>query len=408
MWEMAGKGIGRGRALAPYACGDGVTRRLLLATYSVAHLCVDLACVMLVVGVVVPMVARHEPQAMPAIATVAILLYNMLAFAFQLPIGAMADRLDDNPMVAACGCGTIVVAYLLSAVSPIAAAVVAGIGNAMFHVGGGIDVLNAAGPGRADMPGVFVSTGAIGVFCATNWHDLGLPLPELPIALMSACGIAIILVAHLVRRRGSYVRNEEPAPELSHMPRAVALVLVGMSVTVLLRSLLGAAVAFPWSGGLAVGLASVCCVAGGKAAGGLVGDRIGWRMTAAVSLVASAVLFLLSYDSMPCGLAALFLFNMTMPLTLVPLAGTFRHNKGLAFGVTTLALFAGSEAARLLPSLPALALSLMAVASLAAILVGFKGYGESSQRFRHDGTRWVDAAEGADGNAGDEGQGAEE
>lgn len=384
--------------IAPYACGDRTTRMALLVAYSVSHFCVDMACAMLVLGAVVPMVRESHPDAGVWLAPVSILLYNMMAFAFQLPIGAVADRLDDNPKVSAYGCVTVAVAYLVTLVSPVLAAIVVGVGNAMFHVGGGIDMLNVAGTRRADLPGVFVSTGAVGLFCGINWADLGLPMPELPISLMCACGMSLVMVGHLVRRRGEYVSNAVPEPEFRGMPRPVLMVLAGMFVTVVIRSMLGTVVAFPWKTGLAFGLANVLCVAGGKALGGIVGDRIGWRRTAMASLPVASVLFLLSYDSMPLGLLAMLLFNMTMPLTLTVLADTFRHNKGVAFGITTVALFLGSLTAGVpFLSTPA-GVALMSLASFLTIMVGFRGYEDACDGLRFADGRWQVTGKSDDGD----------
>ena len=45
---------------------------------------------------------------------------------------------------------------------------------------------------------------------------------------------------------------------------------------------------------------------------------------------------------LPIGIIAILLFNMTMPITLISLSNMFDNNKGLAFGLLTLALFVGA------------------------------------------------------------------
>ena len=61
-----------------------------------------------------------------------------------------------------------------------------------------------------------------------------------------------------------------------------------------------------------------------------------------ISLALSAVLFIFAYDSMAAGIAAIFLFNMSMPITLTALANRFEKQRGMAFGLTTVALFVGA------------------------------------------------------------------
>ena len=65
------------------------------------------------------------------------LVYNFCAFALQLPLGAVLDRLEDRrwPMqFAALGC-------CLTAAGAFCHPAVLGLGNALFHVGGGVDVI---------------------------------------------------------------------------------------------------------------------------------------------------------------------------------------------------------------------------------------------------------------------------
>ena len=75
-------------------------------------------------------------------------------------------------------------------------------------------------------------------------------------------------------------------------------------------------------------------------AGGLAADRFGARRAGPASLLAAGALFLLGENPL-AGTAALFLFNMTMPMTLSALARLLPGAKGLAFGLTTFALFLG-------------------------------------------------------------------
>ena len=92
-----------------------------------------------------------------------ILLYNFCAFAMQLPLGAVLDRLSDRrwPLrFAALGCGlTVVGAFCHPAVL--------GMGNALFHVGGGVDVIRDGG--RCEKLGIFVARGLWDCTWAVCW-----------------------------------------------------------------------------------------------------------------------------------------------------------------------------------------------------------------------------------------------
>ena len=114
-----------------------------------------------------------------------------------------------------------------------------------------------------------------------------------------------------------------------------------LAATVVLRSWLGGQMAFPWKTGWLT-LAVVLCVAGGKALGGILGDRMGWLNTAGITLFLAALCFFSSFEVPGTGLAGALLFNTTMPITLGALARLLgADNCGLAFGITTFSIFVG-------------------------------------------------------------------
>ena len=78
-----------------------MTRTPLLALYSLAHFWVDLSCAFL---------AFRFLSAAPEF-TLCLLLYNFCAFALQMPLGLLADRLDRNGAAAAAGCALVALAY---------------------------------------------------------------------------------------------------------------------------------------------------------------------------------------------------------------------------------------------------------------------------------------------------------
>ena len=94
-----------------------------------------------------------------------------------------------------------------------------------------------------------------------------------------------------------------------------------------------------WQKGLA-GTIAVLAVVFGKVAGGFAAAGAGIRRTVVLSLLLSALCFLLS-ENMVAGVLALFLFNMTMPITLYMLAQRLKGLTGFAFGLLTFGLFIG-------------------------------------------------------------------
>ncbi|MBQ6579823.1 MAG: hypothetical protein IIX33_03225, partial [Oscillospiraceae bacterium] len=93
------------------------------------------------------------------------ILYNFIAFGLQMIIGAYCDEHRKFPS-SALGCVLVLSAVLVSPFVPWVSLVVTALGNAFFHVGGGIDSLVHSG-GKLSRSGIFVSAGALGVVLGT-------------------------------------------------------------------------------------------------------------------------------------------------------------------------------------------------------------------------------------------------
>lgn len=325
-----------------------------LLIFSLGHFWVDFSCALL-------MFSRLSGDGSWALC---VLLYNFCAFALQMPIGLLADRLGRNGRTAALGCALAAAGWALTPL-PLAAAVTAGVGNACFHVGGGIRILEDGGD-RAAPLGIFVSPGALGIYLGTLLGGRAL-FPGWP----AAAGLLLFALAFLLTEPpGSAPRDCPPASP----DRNALWALACCFLVVALRSYIGMVLNFPWkTGGWAVG--AVCAVALGKAAGGFLGDRLSMLPAAGLSLGLSAALFCLSASPL-AGTAAVFLFNMTMPITLWAAARLLPDRKGFAFGALTFALFLGFLPVWL--GWPALfsggtGYAAGALCSLAVLVVGLKG-----------------------------------
>lgn len=287
----------------------------LLALYSLAHFWVDLSCALLV----------FRTMADEADFMLCLLLYNFCAFALQMPFGLLADRLDRNGVVAAAGCALVALAYLLP--PPVPAAVTAGVGNALFHLGGGVDTLNRSRESAWAL-GIFVSPGALGLFIGTLWGRGASPALWLgPAGLLVLGGLILAL------RRGP---SGNEAVDVS-APGGYAP-LPPLFLVVVLRSYMGMNQAFDWKAEWALVLTLALVL--GKTAGSFAMDRLGARSASAISLGLASALYLASALPLP-GVLAVFLFNMTMPVTLWAAARVMPGAKGFTFGLLTFALFLG-------------------------------------------------------------------
>ena len=297
----------------------------MVSAYSFAHFVMDFSCAFLMFRFI-----AETPQAM-----LCVLLYNFCAFALQMPIGLIADKANRNVVFALCGCLLALAAYLFVGL-PLAAVLVAGVGNALFHIGGAIDVLNVSKV-RLSALGLFVSPGAFGVYLGTLLGR-GSSVSALWFPAILVAAAALILLAKRVRNE-AFVQNVPLSLE-GLGTRRFLIAAACFFLVVCLRSFLGLSLDFDWKGVGYWGVSLACALVFGKALGGFAADRFGITRTACVSLGSAALLFLLSGIA-PAGLAAVLLFNMTMPITLFAMAKIMPGARGFAFGLLTFGIFLG-------------------------------------------------------------------
>lgn len=310
--------------------------------FAMCHFVVDFACVSTMLCAVSRVLGESGQGSLELVA-LSILLYDVVAFAFQLPVGIALDKLDKNSSATMLSYALVGGGVLLSLV-PVAflewlAVLLLAVGNALFHCAGGLCVLNISQK-HAGPSGIFIATGAVGVFLGTFSAQYGrLQVAFSLLVLLFLCA-SITRVVQKVNKKYWNIHNVPFAiPELSSRS-LIAIVL--LCFVVALRSYTGMVMAFPWkSEVLLLGL-SIFGVFAGKALGGLVADRIGFRTTAIFSLIAAATLFVPSWEIPLMGLLGVFFFNFTMAITLASLANILHKAKGTAFGLASFSLALGA------------------------------------------------------------------
>lgn len=339
--------------------------------YALCHFVVDFACVSTMLCAVSRVLGESGQGSMEVVA-LSILLYDIVAFTLQLPIGIALDQLDKNSHAALLSYALVGAGVILSLV-PIAllewpAILLLAIGNALFHSAGGLSVLNISQK-HAGPSGIFIATGAIGVFLGTQSAQMGrLQIAFSLLVLLFLCAL-ITLVVQKVNKKYWNVHNV--SFDISELSFNTLLAIALLSFVVALRSYVGMVMAFPWKSEMLLLVLSILGVFAGKALGGVVADRIGFRTTAIFSLIVAATLFVPSWEIPVMGLLGVFFFNFTMSITLASLANILPNAKGTAFGLASFSLAVGA--------LPALAgfriehplmLSAMSLVSAFALGVG--------------------------------------
>ena len=298
----------------------------IITVYSLAHLVVDFSCAFL-------MFSRINNSSQWYLC---LILYNFCAFAMQMPIGLLADKINRNAIFGAAGCAFVAMSYGFGNLS-VPCAVIAGLGNGLFHVGGGIDILNISKE-KSSALGIFVSPGAFGLYLGTFFGKKGEVSSILIVVILLAMAAAILAICY--KCKGSFVSDNSPVSFKNIDSPAFMLAVISLFIVVCLRSYVGMLLNFPWKAERSWGLILICAIVLGKALGGILADVIGSIKASVLSLGISAILFMFSQYPV-AGILAVFLFNMTMPITLWAVARILPGAKGFSFGLLTFGLFLG-------------------------------------------------------------------
>lgn len=299
-----------------------------------------------------------------------VLAYNALAFALEFPLGVALDarpRLVKGAFVASLAltllgvglcaifqgaCGVCEATALSEAFGhagrvtlPWVALVAACVGNALFHLSAGKTVLDAH-EGKGGPIGLFISTGALGLFAGMKlaggygfWCCLGFGLALAAVGTTAVGRWRGRAEARPSRDAFSSLSSSVSRPHLSFV-----LILVALFALVAWRSRAGLlAGGMTNAAGLGFALAGAAVTWAGKAAGGYLGDRFGRWIVTAVSVVGSLSLcFLCRPEEAALWLALLFVAQLATGPVLSLVYDKSGKASGTAFGLNCLALFTGS------------------------------------------------------------------
>ena len=298
------------------------TKAILISIYGTVHAVVDFCCAALLYSFVGKVEILNLIQL--------VILYNILAFGLQFIFGFIADKSKQAENFAILGC-LFLIAGIFIWNNPMLTVILIGIGNALFHVGGGIVSLNM-GNGRAKLPGLFVAPGAIGLFLGTlcslipNFNKIWL-------SILPLISVGLLLFTPVPNEKQKIYENKANIPIYS-------IIVLLILISVCIRSFIGLSYDFSAKENIYLMIIMVTAVAFGKAIGGFLADKFGMYNTAVIGLLLSIPLLKYGYNPY-LAIVGMFCFNFTMPITLTSLANMMPNYKGFAFGLTTLSLLIG-------------------------------------------------------------------
>ena len=280
----------------------------------------------------------------PVFITMVALLYNCLAFVPQFFWGALRDLLEKfRP-------GIFSVPLLLSgflifftadAKGPVfwTSLVLLSAGNALIHVAGAELTIRTSGGTLAPVA-VFVSGGSFGVI-------LGQILASTNMSFWWIAGVCVLMLPLVILGETLYKGNPEENDNCSGFNyvitgRKTIVVLLAVFFIVTIRAMIGNEIPLEWKTTVTETVLLYVFMGIGKALGGVLSDKIGMRRTAFISIVGALPFLILGNKIMAVSLIGIMFFSMTTAVTIGMALSVMKVAPGAAFGVTTIALFAGA------------------------------------------------------------------
>jgi hypothetical protein len=294
-----------------------------MSLYTLAHLLVDMVCMWVMFYIFLQNPYDGIKYA---------LVYNFFAFGFQPLAGIIADKLKNPSNIVAASFLLLIAGVLVFPLNNMAAAVIIGIANTFFHVGGGIVIYNL-NPETSKWQGVYISSGgiglALGAFLAQGGYVQG---------YMLCVVLAVLaLVAFFTKTPEAKYKKQTAGVQKNTTFFIVFIVVVA---AIAMRSLSGLEFSKLISGGTEKWIL-VLAVAVGKFIGGFSFERFGIVKSILIPLAAVLLLLGVQKESFIFIVLVSFFIQMSTAATLFILFTLMPKRPGFAFGINCLAIFTG-------------------------------------------------------------------
>lgn len=326
---------------------SGKTHAARLLLLSILHLVTDALSAALVFGRLYPAYGNS--------AALIFLLYNLTAFVLQAPLGLLAD-VYKRPAVLISASGALLLLAVLASGAPISSVLLLGLGNALLHVTGGRCVA-VESAGDIGSLGIFVSTGAVGLFLGQQFADR--PWFSFLLLILFAA-VALCLV--LIPAARPTIENTPP-----QSIKKAPLLLLAVAAVVLIRAFVGKIATPDFALTARLALLLSLSTALGKALGGILCKRLGHVAVIVATMTLAMILQVLGDGIPTLYFLGVLAFNCSMPITLYYANRLMRGHEGFAFGALAALLIPGYLLALYVP--PAAKAPLTALLTFASLFL---------------------------------------
>ena len=293
--------------------------------YFIVHACVEIVCFYLL--------RYHYPVILSGIIA---LSFDFFAFLPQGIIGDFITRHKNIPYETIGNVLMLISVFLVwSSLKPVHVTgyIVLAIGNAILHECGAISTV-ADSKGRLFPSSLFVSGGSFGVVIGQTLGIKGLPpyFLIIPLVISEICCLS---------SRKSLRADSYPEFDCVNKKIPLGIILLAAFIVTTVRSYIGYAIPISWNKEVWQSFFLFFIMGFGKALGGLLADTIGVRKTAWIGTLVAVPFLLFGDKLMVVSCIGVFFFSMTMSITFAMCLSVLKKNPGMAFGITTAALFLG-------------------------------------------------------------------
>ncbi len=268
-------------------------------------------------------------MATPQVGTL-VVLYSMLAFGGQPVAGLLTDRLRRPQATAIVGLLFLGVALVVAGWNSKIAVMLAGLGSAAFHVGGGAIALRHTQE-RVTGPALFASPGIAGLSLG------GMLGVSNTFAIYQYVTIWLLLLTLLILGGAIVKLNREASPYNKQVDEPFFenhdLIMLVLLTAIALRSAVWNIFQFLMAGQVEILVALGVAAAIGKILGGILADWLGWRHWAVSTLLIATPLLVFGGHHLGLLLLGVMLLQSTTPVTLVVMAQLLPQQPATATGL---------------------------------------------------------------------------
>lgn len=298
-----------------------------LTVYWITHALIDLICAWVIFSI-----WKFEIVSIDRLFFL-IILYNVLAFWLQVIFWILIDYFRNPRAMTILGCLLTGLSSIIFLSFPTVAIIFAWLWNALFHVGWWSISLNLT-PHKASAPWVFVAPWAMWLFI---WTVLGKGGQFVVWPFIVALFVLVILMLIIKTPEIDYDKKEKEHIKLNYLEIIMLFVLFSVAI----RSFIGLSISFPWKTDFNLLIILITAIVLWKWIWWFLADKFGWIRISVWALVLSIPFLLLGFNNAFLWIIWMFLFNITMPITLLAISNILPWRPAFAFWLTVFALLLG-------------------------------------------------------------------